>query len=96
MRFVGLGGLSLRQQRLLRESESQVQRASLVFLDIITNDLAVESCDPVLFARGICSYAEYHITGFDVKKVVISLIVFRDVPPHESFNNYVVTANEPI
>ena len=37
VRFVGLGGLSLRQQRRLRLSESQVQGASLVFLDIGTD-----------------------------------------------------------
>ena len=36
------------------------------------------------------------MTGFDVKKVVISQIIFRGVLPHESFNNYVVTANESI
>ena len=92
--FQGHIGLSLVQQQRLRKVEGRVRGASMVFLE--TNDLADPERDPVLLARDICSLAEYLRIGFDIHKVVISQIIFRDVLPHDNFNNNVVTANESI
>lgn len=52
--------------------------------------------DPRLFARDLCSYAEYLQIGFGVQKIIVGQILFRDVVPYDMFNKHVVTANEEI
>ena len=94
--FHGHGGLSLLQQQRLRSVEGRVRGASMVFLEIGTNDLADQECDPLRLARDICLCAEYLRVGFDVQMVVISQIIFRDVVPYDTFNQNVVTANSAI
>ena len=84
---------ALLYQQWLRSGEGRVRGASMVFLEIGTNDLADQECNPLRLARDICSYAEYLGVGFDVQKVVISQIIFRDVVPYHTFNENVVTAN---
>ena len=96
VRFQGHGGLNPKQQRRLRAEEGSVQGANLLFLEMGTNDLAKQEYNPLVYARDICSYAEYLRVGYDVLKVVISQIIFRDVLPHEDFNAYVTLANEEI
>ena len=54
--FHGHAGLSLLQLERLRGVESRVWGASMVFLEIGTNDLAHPDRDPELFARDNCAY----------------------------------------
>ena len=94
--FHGHGGLSLLQQQRIRSVEGRVRDASMVFLEIGTDDLADQECHPLLLARDICWYAEYLRVGFDIQNVVISQIIFRDVVPYDTLNENVVTVNGAI
>ena len=96
VRFKGLSGLSFEKRKRLRREERVVRGASIVFLDIGTNDLANASYDPIKFARDLCSYAEYLREGFDVGRIIIGQILFRDVLPYDEFNAHVVKANDEI
>ena len=96
VRIKGLSGLSFEKRKRLRREERVVRGASIVFLDIGTNDLANASYDPIKFARDLCSYAEYLREGFDVGRIIIGQILFRDVLPYDEFNAHVVKANDEI
>ena len=96
IRFKGLSGLSFAQQQRLQYKEVLVRGAGIVYFDIGTNDLADQNYDPKTFARDLCSYAEYLQVGYDVQKVIIGQILFREVLPYDMFNNHVVFANEEI
>ena len=67
MRFKGLRGLISASDK--RQEEQVVRGASIVYLDIGKNDLAKMSCDPMKFARDLCSNTD---------KIIIGQILFRE------------------
>lgn len=87
LKFSGLGGSTVHtiQRKLSDISEFD---AEIVFVQIGSNDLSIDSCCPEKLARDIVSLAEFITLGENVIIVVIGQILRRGYPAEHRCRNF--------